>query len=120
MIASTGSLTVDEIFFDAGIETDAHGHHLSQVAYQVAGRFEVTLGDTSRVLGPGDGYTIPADTPHRVRCLDKGSYVLITVLGGGHAHMGSETHAHDEHNHEHEHAPSHAPDHGHDHHGKAD
>ena len=99
MIASTDSLSVDEIFFDAGIETDAHGHHLGQVAYQVAGRFEVTLGDTTRALGPGDGYTIPADTPHRVRCLEKGSYVLITALdagngAGGHDHGNAGGHDH--------------------------
>jgi len=96
-VASTDQLNVDEIFFDAGTETADHGHNLQQVAYKVSGRFEVTLDGSMSVLGPGDGYSIPANAPHRVRCIEKGSYVLVTAMAGKEA-VG-EHHDHDDHDH---------------------
>ncbi len=75
-------LQADEIFFDAQVATSAHAHPLEQAAYTVSGQFEVTLGDARRVVGPGDAYRIPAGADHAVRCLEAGSYLLITALGG--------------------------------------
>lgn len=100
------TLGVDEFFFDEGIATDGHGHDLSQAAYHVAGRFEVRLASSVVTLGPGDSYSIPAGVDHSVRCVEKGSYVLITARGGGAAHdedhdhaHGAESHAHAGHEH---------------------
>lgn len=80
VIASGDHLKVDEIFFDAGVDTTDHGHDVHQVAYHVSGRFEVTIGGSTVVLGPGDGYAIPAHAAHRVRCIEKGSYILVTAV----------------------------------------
>ena len=91
-------LQADEIFFDVHIATTAHAHPLEQAAYTVSGRFEVTLGDAHREVGPGDAYRIPAGADHAVRCLQAGSYLLITALRAD---------ANDAHDHDH--------DHGHDH-----
>lgn len=109
VIAAGGSLGVDEIFFDEGVQTDDHGHNRDQVAYQVAGRFEVKLNGVTKAIGPGDGYSIPAGTSHSVRCLEKGSYVLITALGNrgldgeadahDHAHADHDHHDHGDHDH---------------------
>jgi quercetin dioxygenase-like cupin family protein len=105
VLVDAPTLGVDEIYFEEGIATDGHGHDLSQAAYQVSGRFEIHLAGSVRTLGPGDSYSIPAGVDHSVRCVEKGSYVLITarVAGGGHddhdhAH-GAESHAHAGHDH---------------------
>lgn len=105
VLVDAPTLGVDEIYFDEGIATDGHGHDLSQAAYQVTGRFEIQLGGSVVTLGPGDSYSIPAGVDHSVRCVEKGSYVLITARGGtsgidahdhGHDHTG---HAHAGHDH---------------------
>jgi quercetin dioxygenase-like cupin family protein len=106
VITASPALNVDEIFFDAGIATDAHGHDVEQAAYQVTGRFEIDLNGRVVTLGPGDGYAIPAGTPHSVKCVEKGSYLLITANPGGAA--GGHSHGDDQ-GHEHGH------DHGHNH-----
>ncbi len=94
VIASGDRLRVDEIFLDAGVDTADHGHNADQVAYQVSGRFEVTLGGEPVILGPGDGYVIPANAPHRVRCIEKGSYVLATAPQTGNADHDHHDHSH--------------------------
>ncbi|MEW5990690.1 MAG: cupin domain-containing protein [Chloroflexota bacterium] len=112
VLVDAPTLGVDEIYFDAGIATDGHGHDLSQAAYQVSGRFEIQLGSSVVTLGPGDSYSIPAGVDHSVRCVEKGSYVLITARGG--ATSGDDAHDHD---HDHDHAHDH--DHGHTSHAHA-
>lgn len=106
VLVDAPTLGVDEIYFEEGIATDGHGHDLSQAAYQVAGRFEVRLGTSVVTLGPGDSYSIPAGVDHSVRCVEKGSYVLITARSGGAAHdehhddaHGADDHAHAGHSH---------------------
>jgi quercetin dioxygenase-like cupin family protein len=100
VLVDAPTLGVDEMFFEAGIATDGHGHDLSQAAYQVSGRFEIHLADTVRTLGPGDSYSIPAGVDHSVRCVEKGSYVLITARAAGGVHdnhdhaYSADSHAH--------------------------
>src|SRR4029078_7938759 len=55
VISESPALNVDEIFFDAGIATDAHGHDVEQAAYQVAGRFEIDFKSRGATPGPGGG-----------------------------------------------------------------
>lgn len=101
VLVDAPALGIDEIYFDEGVATDGHGHDLAQAAYQVSGRFEVRLGGTVATLESGDSYAIPAGVDHSVRCLEKGSYVLITARSagattdhphipeaGGHVHAG--------------------------------
>lgn len=104
VLVDSPSLAVDEIRFDAGIATDGHGHGLDQAAVQISGRFEVRLGDSTVELGPGDGYGIPSGLEHSVRCIEAGSYILITARGssGDHDHGHGDGHDHgQEHGHEH-------------------
>ena len=88
-------LQADEIFFEAQVATSPHAHPLEQAAYTVSGRFEVTLGDARREVGPGDAYRIPAGADHAVRCLEAGSYLLITALRADAAHDHAHDHEHD-------------------------
>ena len=96
-IVASPTLKVDEIFFEDGIGTDDHGHAVEQAAYHVSGRFEISIGGTSIELGAGDGYSIPPNEPHAVKCLAKGSYVLVTT--GSNAEQGD--HGHGDHGHGH-------------------
>jgi quercetin dioxygenase-like cupin family protein len=93
VLVDAPTLGVDEIFFDEGVATDGHGHDLSQAAYQVSGQFEVRLGGSIVNLGPGDSYSIPAGVDHSVRCVEKGSYVLITARGAGSPRDDDHSHA---------------------------
>jgi mannose-6-phosphate isomerase-like protein (cupin superfamily) len=50
----------------AGTQT-MHSHHQEQLGYILAGAATVTIGTEEKLLGPGDGYTIPADEVHGFR-----------------------------------------------------
>lgn len=65
-------LMVVRVAFDKDAVGATHTHYHSQVTQIESGRYEVTIGGESRVLGPGDGYYIPADEPHGLHCLEAG------------------------------------------------
>src|SRR5215217_3859774 len=80
-LVETDSLAVSEVFCDAGVVSESHSHGEEQAAYHVSGRFELDLDGRAVTVGPGDGYSIPAGARHSVRCIETGSYVLITARG---------------------------------------
>jgi quercetin dioxygenase-like cupin family protein len=47
-----------------------HDHPHEQLGYVVSGRMEFTIGDQTRVLGPGDTYLMPSNVPHHTRALE--------------------------------------------------
>jgi quercetin dioxygenase-like cupin family protein len=49
---------------DAGASLPSHSHPHEQVAQVLEGRFELTVGGETRVLGPGEVAVIPPDVPH--------------------------------------------------------
>ena len=49
----------------------SHTDH-EQVGYITAGRFEVTVGDDTRVLSAGDSYYANKNVPHGVKALEDG------------------------------------------------
>jgi quercetin dioxygenase-like cupin family protein len=81
-------LPADGIVVDDGVAATPHAHELEQAAHQVSGQLAVALGDRRRRLAPGDADRIPAGTPHAVRCLRQGAYVLMAARGHpvGHDH----------------------------------
>ena len=68
-------LMLVRVDFDAGAVGVVHRHPHRQATYVVAGRFEVTVGDDVRVLGPGDSFFTVADVPHGVVALEAGTLV---------------------------------------------
>lgn len=103
VLVQTVSLVVEEIFFDTGIFSEPHAHDEEQAAYHVTGRFEVDLGGGTITVGPGDGYSIPRQAPHSVRCLEGGSYILVSSLVDPAESAAPAGPEHD-HGHEHPHA----------------
>jgi quercetin dioxygenase-like cupin family protein len=59
-----------EFRLDAGAALPVHAHPQEQTGYLVAGRIRLTVGEETRVVGPGDGWSIPAGVPHGGEALD--------------------------------------------------
>jgi unsaturated pyranuronate lyase len=56
---------------EAGHEDPGHSHPFDQCGWVLEGRFGLTIGGESRLLGPGQGYFIPANTAHSWAVSDK-------------------------------------------------
>ncbi len=62
--AHTERLTVGEVHLKADTTVPIHQHPHEQVTYVLTGRFRFTVGEETKVIGPGDAVLIPGDTPH--------------------------------------------------------
>ena len=67
------------VTFEPGSVVLDHSHPHEQMGMMVSGRLEFTVGDMTRVLGPGDIWRIPGGVVHRVRALD-GPAVALDVF----------------------------------------
>jgi quercetin dioxygenase-like cupin family protein len=67
------------VTFEPGAVVPDHAHPHEQMGMMISGRAEFTVGGLTRVLGPGDIWTIPGGVPHRVRALD-GPAVALDVF----------------------------------------
>jgi quercetin dioxygenase-like cupin family protein len=54
---------------DAGAALPAHSHPHEQVVNPVWGELELTMGEETRVIRPGDVVVIPPDVPHSGRAV---------------------------------------------------
>lgn len=61
--------SIGEVHLAAGTVVPRHEHPHEQVTYVLAGRFEFTVGDETRILEPGMAALIPGGTPHGGRTL---------------------------------------------------
>ncbi|WP_299740015.1 cupin domain-containing protein [uncultured Roseobacter sp.] len=52
-----------------------HSHPHVQSTYVESGRFQFTLGDEVREVGPGDSFVIPSGMKHGCICLEPGTLV---------------------------------------------
>jgi quercetin dioxygenase-like cupin family protein len=78
VIGETPSMSVTQYFWEKDHRTVGdHAHAWDTVNYIVEGKFEVELRGERVVLGPGDGYFVPAGTPRSMRALEEGSYILV-------------------------------------------
>lgn len=73
-----GQVMLVKVHFDKGAVGAAHEHYNSQVSYVESGRFELTIGEEVRVIGPGDGYYVEPDVRHGCVCLEEG--VLLDIF----------------------------------------
>ena len=53
-----------------------HQHPHEQLGIMLEGQLELTLGNETRLLNPGDAYTIPPNLPHSARTLEQPCVVL--------------------------------------------
>jgi quercetin dioxygenase-like cupin family protein len=53
---------------DAVVPTHQHPHE--QMGLGLEGEFELVIEDEARIIGPGDCYLIPGNTPHSARSVN--------------------------------------------------
>lgn len=56
--------TFGEVHLAEGTVVPLHQHAHEQVTYVIEGRFEFTVGNETRILGPGEAALIPPEVPH--------------------------------------------------------
>ena len=68
-------LMMVRVEFERGAVGALHHHPHRQAAYVASGRFEVTVGDERRELGPGDCFFVAADLVHGVVAREAGTII---------------------------------------------
>lgn len=62
--------------FDRDAVVPFHSHPHEQGGIVLQGQVELTIGDDSRVVGPGSLYIVPPNTPHRAASVGGPAVVL--------------------------------------------
>jgi quercetin dioxygenase-like cupin family protein len=71
-------LMVIRVHFGQDASFPVHSHPHQQITHIIEGKFKAFIDGETAVLGPGDSYVVPGNTPHAVESL--GSGVLIDVF----------------------------------------
>lgn len=64
------------VAFDPNFEVPSHHHPHEQMGLVLEGHLTITIGDETRVLGPGDAYAIPPNVPHGATTAGDGCAVI--------------------------------------------
>jgi quercetin dioxygenase-like cupin family protein len=73
---SGGQLMANWVTIEPNQQVPRHQHPNEQLGVMLEGALELTIGEETRLLRPGDAYTIPPNLPHSARTLDEGCVVL--------------------------------------------
>jgi quercetin dioxygenase-like cupin family protein len=71
-----GALMANWVTIEPNRPVPLHQHPNEQLGIMIEGAMELTIGDETRILRPGDAYAVPPDLPHSARTLDEGCVVL--------------------------------------------
>lgn len=71
-----GKLMANWVRIEPNREMPRHHHPHEQLGIMLEGALELTLGDETRIIRPGDAYTIPPNLPHHARTGPEGCLVL--------------------------------------------
>jgi quercetin dioxygenase-like cupin family protein len=63
-------MEITKISFEKGRGADIHQHPEEQVMYVLSGRLQVTCGDETYEVGPGEATFNPSNVPHGVMALE--------------------------------------------------
>jgi transcriptional regulator with XRE-family HTH domain len=67
--------------YAVGADTgEAFSHRSQETGFVLSGQVEVTVGDQTRVLGPGQGYYFDSQMPHRFRNVGPGTAEIISAV----------------------------------------
>jgi quercetin dioxygenase-like cupin family protein len=69
-------LTLAVVELDPGAVVAEHAHENEQLGLVLKGSMAFRVGDEERELGPGDTWTIPANTPHQAVAGPEGAVVI--------------------------------------------
>jgi quercetin dioxygenase-like cupin family protein len=73
----SNSMTFGHYVFDAGSSIHEHSHENEEVWNVIEGQLEVTIGEESRVAGPGFVAIVPPNTVHSVKAISKGRAIVV-------------------------------------------
>lgn len=68
-------LMIVRVRFEPGAVGPIHHHPHRQATYVTRGRFEVTVGDSVKVLSEGDTFFAASEVPHGVKALESGMLI---------------------------------------------
>ncbi|WP_338042650.1 cupin domain-containing protein [Mucilaginibacter straminoryzae] len=69
------TLMMIKVKFEAGSIGARHSHPHVQATYIESGIFEMTIGDEVRTISKGDGYFVPSNMEHGIRCIEAGMLI---------------------------------------------
>jgi unsaturated pyranuronate lyase len=69
-------LTLSVVELDPGTVVAEHAHENEQLGLVLQGSMDFRVGDERRELGPGETWTIPANTPHEAVAGPAGAVVI--------------------------------------------
>jgi mannose-6-phosphate isomerase-like protein (cupin superfamily) len=72
----SASMSFSHYDVPSGSSIHEHHHPNEEVWVIIEGRFEVTIGDETRLVGPGAVAVVPPDVPHSVRVREAGRAVI--------------------------------------------
>lgn len=72
------SIMMVKVEFKRGAIGTMHHHLHSQSSYVVSGVYELTIGNETRIIRPGDGFFTDPDIEHGVVCIEEG--ILIDTF----------------------------------------
>ena len=75
VLVSRPELMQVEFAFASGDIGALHSHPHVQSSYVAEGRFEVTIGDTTEVIGEGGSFIVPPNVVHGVKALAAGRLI---------------------------------------------
>lgn len=73
---SGGLLMANWVTIEPNTPIPRHQHPHEQIGVMLEGAMELTIGDETRLLRPGDAYSVPPHLPHGGRTHEEGCVVL--------------------------------------------
>jgi quercetin dioxygenase-like cupin family protein len=69
-------MTLSIVELDPGAVVAEHSHEQEQLGMVISGEMDFRVGDERRVLGPGETWRIPRNTPHEATAGPDGAVVI--------------------------------------------
>jgi quercetin dioxygenase-like cupin family protein len=73
----SNNMTFGYYVFDAGSSIHEHSHQNEEVWNVIEGQLEVTIGNESRVAGPGFVAIVPPNSIHSVKAISNGRAIVV-------------------------------------------
>jgi quercetin dioxygenase-like cupin family protein len=74
---NSGSMTFGHYLFDAGAAIQSHNHPQEEVWNILEGEVEITIGDVTRIAGPGFVGVVPPGISHSVKAITHGRAIVV-------------------------------------------
>ncbi|TYL46786.1 cupin domain-containing protein [Marinomonas sp. IMCC 4694] len=72
IMAYSENIMAVEVHFEKDAIGPLHHHPHEQLTYVLSGKFEFTIGDDTKIVGPGDTLYKAPNVVHGCRCLEPG------------------------------------------------